>query len=147
MATEVTPDAKTPSDVDKIAKDILQADEKTVLAKGQRLEKPKGVNKQSRLLWEYIIPVIGFHLLIPLAFFSYFFSWWGIAWLFLGNYIFTSLGIGAGYHRLLTHRGYKCPKWFEYTLATLGVCSFQDSPGRWVLVPVSYTHLTLPTKA
>jgi len=34
----------------------------------------------------------------------------------------------------LTHRGFDCPKWFEYTLATLGVCSFQDSPARWVLV-------------
>jgi stearoyl-CoA desaturase (delta-9 desaturase) len=52
----------------------------------------------------------------------------------LGNYIFTSIGIGAGYHRLLTHRGFKCPKWFEYLLASLGVCSFQDSPARWVLV-------------
>ena len=52
----------------------------------------------------------------------------------IGNYLFTSLGIGAGYHRLLTHQGFDCPKWFEYTLATLGVCSFQDSPARWVLV-------------
>jgi stearoyl-CoA desaturase (delta-9 desaturase) len=52
----------------------------------------------------------------------------------VGNYLFTSLGIGAGYHRLLTHRGFKCPRWFEYILTTLGVCSFQDSPARWVLV-------------
>jgi len=133
MATEVKPESKL-SEADKIAKDILVADEKTVLEHGQRLPKPEGVNQKSRLLWEYIIPVIVLHLLIPLAFFSYFFSWWGVAWLFVGNYLFTSLGIGAGYHRLLTHRGFKCPKWFEYTLATLGVCSFQDSPGRWVLV-------------
>src|SRR5204863_9765605 len=43
-------------------------------------------------------------------------------------------GIGAGYHRLLTPRGYRCPKWFEHFLALLGVCSLQDSPARWVLV-------------
>ena len=31
-----------------------------------------------------------------------------------------SLGIGMGYHRLLTHRGYKCSKWLEYFLTTCG---------------------------
>ncbi len=134
MATEIKPETATKTNVDEIAKDILVADART--AADQKLDKPKGVNKSSRYLWEYIIPVILFHLMIPLAFFDYFSGgWmWGVAWLFVGNYIFTSLGIGAGYHRLLTHRGFKCPKWFEYTLATLGVCSFQDSPGRWVLV-------------
>ena len=99
-----------------------------------RMPKPTGVDGNSRILWEYVLPVIAFHLLLPLMFFDYVFSWWGIAWLFVGNFIFTSLGIGAGYHRLLTHRGFKCKKWFEYSLATLGVASFQDSPARWVLV-------------
>ncbi len=122
----------TPSAEDEIAKDILVESEATSSTGG--IPKPSGVNSQSRILWEYMIPVIVFHLMIPLAFLPYFFSWWGVLWLFVGNYIFTSLGIGAGYHRLLTHRGFKCPKWFEYTLATLGVCSFQDSPTRWVLV-------------
>ncbi len=100
----------------------------------KKLPKPEMVDGNSRILWEYVIPVIVFHLLIPVAFFSYFFSWWGVLFLPIGNYLFTSLGIGAGYHRLLTHTGFDCPKWFEYTLAILGVCSFQDSPARWVLV-------------
>jgi stearoyl-CoA desaturase (delta-9 desaturase) len=99
-----------------------------------RVPKPAMVDSQSRILWEYVIPVIAMHLLIPVAFLSYFFSWWGVLFLPIGNYLFTSLGIGAGYHRLLTHQGFECPKWFEYTLALLGVCSFQDSPARWVLV-------------
>ncbi len=100
----------------------------------KHIPKPQGVDAQSRILWEYVIAVVAFHLLIPLAFTSYLFSWWGVLFLPIGNYLFTSLGIGAGYHRLLTHRGFECPKWFEYVLTTLGVCSFQDSPGRWVLV-------------
>ena len=99
-----------------------------------RLLHPEMVDKKSRILWEYVIPVIVFHALIPLAFLSSIFSWWGLLFLPVGNYLFCSMGIGAGYHRLLTHRGFRCPKWFEYTLATLGVCSFQDSPARWVLV-------------
>ncbi len=133
MATEVKPASKKNA-VDEIAKDIHVETEKLGSRKKHRLPKPKGVTPQSRILWAYVIPVILLHLLVPLAFFSYFFSWWGLLFLPIGNYIFTSMGIGAGYHRLLTHRGFDCPKWFEYTLATLGVCSFQDSPARWVLV-------------
>lgn len=134
MATTTPPTQPDLTEDDRIAQDILVDDEETVLAEGARLPKPQGVDGNSRLLWEYVGPVVFFHLLIPVAFLPYFFSWWGVAWLFVGNYLFTSLGIGAGYHRLLTHRGFKCPRWLEYTLATLGVCSFQDSPCRWVLV-------------
>lgn len=105
-----------------------------VSAKSGRLPRPEKVDEKSRVMWEYVIPVIVLHLLIPIAFIPYFFSWWGVLFLPIGNYIFTSLGIGAGYHRLLTHRGFTCPRWLEYTLTTLGVCSFQDSPARWVLV-------------
>ena len=135
MATETPPEQKKNSEeaakTDAIAKDIHVEKERVVQT---RIPKPEGVNSDSKVLWSYIIPVILFHLLIPLAFIQYFFSWWGLLFLPVGNYIFTSMGIGAGYHRLLTHRGFDCPKWFEYTLATLGVCSFQDSPARWVLV-------------
>ena len=136
MATEIEPTtAPKPqpelTGTDAIAKDIHVEHER--LGK-ERLPRPEGVNEKSKILWSYVIPVVVFHLLIPLAFIPYFFSWWGVLFLPIGNYIFTSMGIGAGYHRLLTHRGFDCPKWFEYTLATLGVCSFQDSPGRWVLV-------------
>ena len=117
---------------DQIAKDILVETAKPISS--GRLPEPEMVDAQSMIHWENVIPIIAFHLLIPLAFFSYFFSWWGLLFLPIGNYFFTSLGIGAGYHRLLTHRGFDCPKWFEYALALLGVCSFQDSPARWALV-------------
>jgi fatty-acid desaturase len=103
-------------------------------AKSGRLPRPEKVDEKSRVMWEYVVPVIALHLLIPVAFIPYFFSWWGLLFLPIGNYFFTSMGIGAGYHRLLTHRGFTCPRWLEYTLTTLGVCSFQDSPARWVLV-------------
>lgn len=98
------------------------------------IPRPIGVNAKSRILWENLIPFLVFHSLLPFAFSPSIFSWWGVAFLPIGNYLFCSLGIGAGYHRLLTHRGFQCPKWFEYTLATLGMCSLQDSPVRWALV-------------
>ena len=36
------------------------------------------------------------------------------------------------YHRLLTHRGYKCPKWVEYFLTTCGALALEGGPIFWV---------------
>jgi len=43
-----------------------------------------------------------------------------------------SLGIGMGYHRLLTHRGYKTPKWLEYFLTVCGTLALEGGPIAWV---------------
>jgi stearoyl-CoA desaturase (delta-9 desaturase) len=98
------------------------------------LPRPPLVDANSRIIWPYIMGVVAFHLLIPLALLATVFSWWGVLWLPIGNYLFCSMGIGAGYHRLLTHRGYKCPLWFEHALALLGCCNLQESPTRWTVV-------------
>jgi stearoyl-CoA desaturase (delta-9 desaturase) len=90
--------------------------------------------QRGRVIWPYAAAVVVYHLLLPLAFVPWLFSWTGLLLIPLGNYIFCSLGIGAGYHRLLTHRSYRCPKWLEHTLAVLGVCSLQDAPARWVMI-------------
>ncbi len=52
----------------------------------------------------------------------------------IGHHLFGMLGISLCYHRLLTHRSLVTPKWFERTLATLGVCCLQDTPARWVAI-------------
>jgi stearoyl-CoA desaturase (delta-9 desaturase) len=87
-----------------------------------------------RIDWQYAIGVVGYHLLALLALVPWFFSWTGVILALLGLYVFGTLGINLCYHRLLTHRGLRCDKWLEYTLAILGVCSFQDTPARWVAV-------------
>jgi fatty-acid desaturase len=99
----------------------------------QALPIPEGC-RQHRVIWSYWVSVVVLHLLLPLMFVPWLFSWTGLALVFLGNYFFCSLGIGAGYHRLLTHHGFRCSKRFEHFLALLGVCCLQDSPARWVLV-------------
>ena len=98
------------------------------------IRRPSTVDERSRIVWEYVLGVGLFHLLIPLAFVPGLFSWWGVLWLPVGNYLFCSMGVGAGLHRLLTHRSYKCPLWFEHFLALLACCNLQQSPARWVLV-------------
>jgi fatty-acid desaturase len=74
------------------------------------------------------------HVLCLLAFVPYFFSWSGLVLAIAGHFVFGMMGIVIGYHRLLTHRGFKCPKWLEHTLAILGICNLQDSPARWVAI-------------
>jgi fatty-acid desaturase len=39
-----------------------------------------------------------------------------------------------GYHRLHTHRGYKCPVWLEYFFAVCGSLSLEGGPIFWVAV-------------
>lgn len=48
------------------------------------------------------------------------------------GWISGGLGIGMGYHRLLTHRGYKTPKWLEYFLTLCGALALQGGPIAWV---------------
>lgn len=50
------------------------------------------------------------------------FFWW----------LMGGVGICLGYHRLLTHRSFKCGKPLEYTLTILGAMSWEASPIRWV---------------
>ncbi len=71
-----------------------------------------------------------FHLAAIAAFF--FFTWKGLALAAALWWVTGSLGIGMGYHRLLTHRGYKCPKWVEYLLTTCGVLALEGGPMFWV---------------
>jgi fatty-acid desaturase len=63
----------------------------------------------------------------------YLFSWTAVLIFVLGIHVFGQ-GITIGYHRLLTHRSFQTPKWFEHFLAILGICCMQDTPARWVCV-------------
>jgi fatty-acid desaturase len=72
------------------------------------------------------------HLIAALAVFPWFFSWTGVVLLVAGLYVFGVLVINLCFHRLLTHRSFSCPLWLEHALATLAVCSVQDSPPHWI---------------
>lgn len=80
--------------------------------------------------WKNVVMVTSFHLLaIPML---WTFSWPNLAALLIGNWIVGSLGVGLGWHRLLTHRSFKAPKWLEYILTIFGTMSMQDPPDKWV---------------
>lgn len=87
-----------------------------------------------RVVWVYVVGIGGVHLLALLALIPWLFSWTGVVLAIAGCYVFGTLGINLCYHRLLTHRGFSCPKWLEHGLSILGVCCLQDTPARWVAV-------------
>jgi len=62
----------------------------------------------------------------------FFFSWKVFFLAVFLNWVAGGLGVGVGYHRLLTHRGYKTPKWLEYFLTTCATLSLQGGPIFWV---------------
>ena len=58
---------------------------------------------------------------------------WPAFWIFVGlHWITVGLGITLGYHRLLTHRSFKAPKWLEYFLTMCGALAAQSGPMKWV---------------
>lgn len=93
--------------------------------------KPISVNT-SRIRWDYTIFFVVLHALALLVFLPALFSWPAVAAFFIGTVIFGQMAIPIGYHRLLAHHSFKCPKWFERTLVTLAMCSAQETPAHWV---------------
>ncbi len=87
-----------------------------------------------RIYWTYAISLFVIHAMALLVLVPYFFSWSGVAVGLISYVVLNMLGVTIGYHRLLTHRGFTCPKWMEHGLALCGVCTLQDSPARWVAV-------------
>ncbi len=83
------------------------------------------------IAWRYVIPIATLHLLTVLIFVPWLFSWSGVVLCLVGSHFFGS-GINIGYHRLLTHRSFKCPKWVEYGFVTLALCCLEDNPTTWV---------------
>jgi len=80
--------------------------------------------------WVAVTAFALFHLGAVVALF--FFSWPAFFTAVALYWVSLSLGIGMGYHRLLTHRSYTPPKWIEYFLAICGTLALEGGPLSWV---------------
>jgi sn-1 stearoyl-lipid 9-desaturase len=87
-----------------------------------------------RIEWSFANAIVLYHLIALLAFVPRYFSWTAVIVAAVGCFVTGVLGINVGYHRLLTHKGFTCPKWLEFTFAIMGVCCLQGSPARWVAI-------------
>lgn len=63
----------------------------------------------------------------------FFWSWPALITAIVLYWISGSLGIGMGFHRLITHRGYRVPKLVEYFLITCGALALEGGPITWVV--------------
>jgi fatty-acid desaturase len=88
------------------------------------------LNKNQSINWNTLIALSIFHIGAVAALF--FFTWKALAVAIVLLWVSGSLGIGMGYHRLLTHRSYKTPKVIEYFLTICGTLALEGSPILWV---------------
>jgi stearoyl-CoA desaturase (delta-9 desaturase) len=83
-----------------------------------------------KLQWVTISVVTLFHILAVGALFT--FSWSNLLAAVITWWVAGSWGIGMGYHRLLTHRGFKASKPIEYFLTFCGTLGLQSGAINWV---------------
>ncbi|HEY8203691.1 MAG TPA: fatty acid desaturase [Pyrinomonadaceae bacterium] len=62
----------------------------------------------------------------------FFWSWPALICAAIIYWVAGSLGIGMGFHRLITHRGYQVPKPVEYFLVLCGTLALEGGPIQWV---------------
>ena len=82
------------------------------------------------IIWVTTSVMVAIHIGAVAALFM--FSWRAFSLAIVLCWVAGSLGTGMGYHHLLTHRGYKTPKWTEYFLPVCGLLALQGGPIFWV---------------
>ncbi len=108
----------------------------------QRIE-PAVEKSYEGINWSTSITMVVFHILSVVALF--FFTWQALAVTIFLWWVSGSLGVGMGYHRLLTHRGYKTPKLVEYFLTLCATLSLESGPINWVATHrIHHQHTEVP---
>ena len=85
---------------------------------------------REEISWVTTFFMVAFHIGAVAALFM--FSWKALAVAAFLWWVSGSLGIGMGYHRLLTHRGFKTYKWMEYFLTFCATLALEGGPFFWV---------------
>jgi fatty-acid desaturase len=94
-----------------------------------------GIFRQDRTLAQPIVWVATFFMAvfyIGAIAAIFVFTWKAFLLAMVLWWVADGLGIGMSYHRLLTHRAYKTPKWVEYFLTVCGTLALEGGPIFWV---------------
>jgi len=102
------------------------------------------INERSkRVNWNTTVYMVLFHLGAVAALFI--FSWQAVLAALALWWVAGSLGVGIGFHRLLTHRGFKTPKLVEYFLTLCGTLALEGGPIYWVVTHrIHHAHSDAP---
>ena len=93
--------------------------------------------------WATSITMVIFHLGAIAALFM--FTWKALFVTLFLWWVSGSLGIGMGYHRLLTHRGFKTPKFVEYFLTVCATLTLEVVPIHWIATHrIHHAHTDIP---
>jgi stearoyl-CoA desaturase (delta-9 desaturase) len=87
-------------------------------------------HQQGRVNWITAVVMSLFHVGAIAALFC--FSWKNFAVFAIMYFFAINVGIGMSYHRLLTHRGYRVPRWLEYFITACGTMALEGGPIFWV---------------
>jgi fatty-acid desaturase len=82
--------------------------------------------------WANLVPIVILHALALLALNPKYFSHAGLGVFLVFAFIVAPIGINLCYHRMLTHRGLRVPKWLEYTFVLMAACCVEGPPAQWV---------------
>lgn len=93
--------------------------------------KKRGIDL-SNLDWATVSGIAAMHLGCLAA--PYLFSWTAVVLTVVLMWASGGLGITLGFHRLLTHRSFKCYPWLQYGLTLIGCLAWQGGPVTWVSV-------------
>ena len=111
-----------------IAKDKAMAASRKLQLTHKSNRRPDRMHRR----WGTIAFMLAIHLLTIFALSPRFWSFQAVATLLILYWITACLGVTLGYHRLLSHRSFKVPKWLERFFATCGALSCQHGPIDWV---------------
>ncbi len=88
--------------------------------------------KWDKIDWPVVIGIGIMHILALGVLNRAYFSWSGVVLFLFFSWLTACIGITLTYHRLLTHRSFKTPKWFEYFLTLCACLAWQGGPVQWV---------------
>ncbi|MGI8656251.1 MAG: acyl-CoA desaturase [Pyrinomonadaceae bacterium] len=101
------------------------------------------IQEKTGINWATCVTMVLFHIGAVAALFM--FNWQAFASFLLLWWVSGSLGVGMGFHRLLTHRGFKTPKLVEYFLTLCGLLALEAGPIVWVVTHrIHHAHTDAP---
>lgn len=104
---------------------------------------PTSAERGRGISWNTTVFMALFHIGAVAAFFT--FKWQALVVAIVLWWISASLGVGMGFHRLLTHRGFKTPRIVEYILTLFGTLSLEGGPIYWVVTHrIHHAHSDSP---
>ncbi len=71
------------------------------------------------------------------------FTWSGLALVIALHWLCGGIGICLGYHRLLTHGGFGCPRWVRRGISMIGLLAGEGPPLLWVANHRLHQHVAI----